>query len=73
MELVSWSAKGPTTKEEILEQVEPYRYSDVGKVIYAFTYGDMTGYPSKVGRFIGIGRARYSQYAPQEETRWSTA
>ncbi len=47
------SAKGPTTKEEILEQVEPYRYSDVGKVIYAFTYGDMTNYPSKVGRFIG--------------------
>ena len=47
------TVKGPTTKEEILEQVEPYRYSDVGKVIYAFTYGDMTNYPSKVGRFIG--------------------
>ena len=44
--------KGATTKEELLEQVEPYRYSDVGKVIWAFTYGDTTNYPSKVGSFM---------------------
>lgn len=46
-------AKGSTTREEILEQVEPYRHSDVGKVIWAFTYGDTTNYPTKVGRFLG--------------------
>ncbi len=44
--------KGATTKEELLEQVEPYRYSDVGKVIWAFSYGDTTNYPSKVGSFM---------------------
>ncbi len=48
------AGKGSTTKEEILEQVEPYRYSDVGKVIWAFAYGDTTNYPSKVGHFGGI-------------------
>ncbi len=60
--------KGSTTKEEILEQVEPYRYSDVGKVIWAFTYGDRTGYPSKVGRFIGISEQDIT-IRPAEETR----
>ncbi len=48
------AGKGSTTKDEILEQVEPYRYSDVGKVIWAFAYGDTTNYPSKVGHFGGI-------------------
>lgn len=44
--------KGCTTKEEIIEQVEPYRYSDVGRVLWAFTYGDITNYPTKVGTFL---------------------
>ena len=45
-------SKGCTTKEEILEQVEPYRYSDVAKVLWAFTYGDITNYPTRVGRIL---------------------
>ena len=40
------------TKEHILELVEPYRYSDVGKVIWAVCYGDLTNYPSKIGAFF---------------------
>ena len=62
------TGKGSTTKEEIWEQVEPYRYSDVGKVIWAFTYGDSTGYPSKVGRFIGKAEGDIT-IRPTGETR----
>ena len=40
-----------TKHEHILELVERYRHSDVGKVIWAVCYGDMTNYPSKVGVF----------------------
>ena len=40
-----------TKPEHILELVERYRHSDVGKVIWAVCYGDMTNYPSKVGVF----------------------
>jgi hypothetical protein len=39
------------TREHIMELIEPYRYSDVGKVIWAVNYGDRTNYPTKVGRF----------------------
>jgi len=49
------ASKGCTTKEEILEQVEPYRYSDIGKVIWAFTYGDLTNYRSKIGHLWTSG------------------
>lgn len=37
-----------TTPENILELVEPYRHSDVAKVLWAATYGAMTNYPTKV-------------------------
>jgi len=47
-----FSSKGCTTKEELLEQVELYRHSDIGKVIWAFNYGDKTNYPSKVGKLV---------------------
>ncbi|MEI6422266.1 MAG: hypothetical protein WCP55_08610 [Lentisphaerota bacterium] len=40
------------TREHILELVEPYRYSDVGKVTWAFCYGETTNYPSKVGTYV---------------------
>lgn len=40
------------TKEHLLELVEPYRYSDVGKVIWAVCYGDLTNYPSTIGAFF---------------------
>jgi len=41
----------PYTKNELLEVVEPYRYSDVGLVFWGVCLGDLTYYPSKVGRF----------------------
>ena len=41
--------KACTTREEILEQVELYRHSDIGKVSWAVSYGDKTNYPSEVG------------------------
>lgn len=37
------------TPEHIMELIEPYRYSDVGKVIWAVNYGDRTNYPTKAG------------------------
>ena len=49
--------KGCTTKEEILEQIELYRHSDIGKVAWAVSYGDKTNYPSKVGRRVTAKRA----------------
>jgi hypothetical protein len=39
------------TREHIMELIEPYRYSDVGKVIWAVSYGDLTNYPTEVGTF----------------------
>ena len=45
-------SKGCTTKEDILEQLEIYRYSDVGRVMWAFSYGDRTCYPTKVGSYL---------------------
>ena len=40
-----------TKREHLLELVEPYRYSDVGKVLWAVCYGEITNYPSKSGIF----------------------
>ena len=40
-----------TTREHILEQVEWYRHSDVGKVLWAVNYGDIANYPSEVAAF----------------------
>jgi hypothetical protein len=39
------------TREHIMELIEPYRYSDVDKVIWAVAYGDLTNYPTKVGTY----------------------
>ena len=49
--------KGCTTKEEILEQLELYRHSDIGKVAWAVSYGDKTNYPSKVAHCVTAKRA----------------
>lgn len=49
--------------EHILEQVELYRHSDVGKVLWAVSYGDLTNFPASVpdARFVGDhNRQRYS-------------
>lgn len=37
-----------TRPEHILELVEPYRHSDVGKVLWAVSYGGTTNYPTDV-------------------------
>ena len=42
--------EGCTTAAQLLEQVELYRYSDVGTVFWAVNYGEQTNYPSEVGR-----------------------
>ena len=35
--------------QHLLELVEPFRHSQVGKIIWAVNYGETTNYPSKVG------------------------
>jgi len=37
------------TREHLLELVEPFRYSQVGRIIWAVSYGEVTNYPSEVG------------------------
>jgi hypothetical protein len=44
------------TRKHLLELAEPYRDSDVGKVTWAFCYGDVTNYPSKAGTYWAGGR-----------------
>ena len=44
----------PRTGKELLEQVEPYRHSDVGKVLWGVNMGDLTFYPSKLGKFCHV-------------------
>ena len=41
------------SKEQLLEMVEKFRYSNVGKLIWACNYGDLTNYPSQTGIFLG--------------------
>ena len=41
--------RGPTTREDLLEEVEQYRYSDVKALILAVSCGDLVNYPSNVG------------------------
>ena len=40
---------GPTTREDLLEEVEQYRYSDVKGVLFAASSGDVVNYPSQFG------------------------
>jgi hypothetical protein len=49
-----------TRPEHILEQVELYRDSDVGKVLWAATYGGTTNYPTRVpdATFMGSDAMR---------------
>ena len=39
------------TNEDLREMVEGYRDTDVGKIVWAFTYGDKTNYRSRFGVF----------------------
>ena len=42
-------ARDATVQEDVLEQVQLYRNSDVGRIDYAVACGDQTQYPSRVG------------------------
>ncbi|HJN17990.1 MAG TPA: family 10 glycosylhydrolase [Armatimonadota bacterium] len=67
------------TPEHVMELVEPYRHSDVGKVLWAVNYGDRTNYPSEVGTFVGGDDSRASlhegagtnPYIIGEKAMWS--
>jgi len=39
--------EGASTEAELIEQVEQYRHSDVGAVLFAVSSGDIVNYPSK--------------------------
>ncbi len=41
---------GPTTEEDLLEEVEQYRYSDVKTLVYAACSGDVVGHRSRIAR-----------------------
>ena len=41
--------EGASTESELIEQVEPYRHSDVGAVLFAVASGDLVNYPSRFG------------------------
>jgi hypothetical protein len=45
------------TKEHILELLEPYRHADIGRVLWAVNYGDVTNYPAKTGTYYAAERA----------------
>ena len=38
-----------TTREDLMEEVEAFRYSDVKAFVFAATFGDLVQYPSKIG------------------------
>ena len=55
------------TEEDVREWVEGYRYSNVGKIVWTFTYGDWTNYPSKFGKLFTeiktVGKMRDNVYS----------
>jgi len=42
------------TEQDILSLVEPYRHSDVGRVLWAVSYGERVNYPSKIPLAVNI-------------------
>lgn len=58
------------TRQELLEQVEQYRHSDVGKVFWGMNLGDLTYYKSKVGRFYLDGEAYPRQELKYAHDNW---
>jgi len=47
--------KRPTTKEELVARIEPYRNTDFKKIFWEIGYGDTTLYPSTRGKMLGEG------------------
>lgn len=50
------------TEEQLREMVELYRHSDVGKVLWAATYGSLTGYPTQVKGATFVAEASPMQF-----------
>jgi hypothetical protein len=61
-----FSSHAPHTKNEMLESVEPYRHSDVGVVFWGVNLGDLTYYPSKVGRYYYTRGGSYALQGRKE-------
>ena len=61
-----FSSHVPHTKNELLEAVEPYRHSDVGVVFWGVNLGDLTYYPSRVGRFYYSRGGAYALQSRKE-------
>ena len=64
----SLHGKNATTREDIIEMVERYRHSDVGRLIWNVAYGDMTTYPSKVGYLFSDGEDAVGSEGQRQET-----
>jgi hypothetical protein len=61
--------KGPTTAEEILEEVEEFRDSDIGVLHVAVGGADFVNYPSKVGTVLGIRHGKLLEVYPDDGDR----
>lgn len=44
--------KGQSTREDLLEEIEQYRHSDVGAIVFAASCGDIVNYPSETGTLL---------------------
>jgi len=51
-----------TQPEDVLDQIELYRHSDVAKVLWAVTYGDRTNFPTNVPGAVFLGNGNRSAH-----------
>ena len=56
-----WASETGTEKQ-LREMMELYRHSDVGKVLWAATYGSLTGYPTQVKGATFVAEASPMQF-----------
>ncbi len=52
-----------TNPEDVLDLIEPYRHSDVAKVLWAANYGDRTNFPTQVPGALFLGEHSRSAHA----------
>lgn len=52
-------------REDLVELVEPFRHTDVGKLVYACSYGETVNYHSEAGIFLGGSRENAWGDAPR--------
>jgi len=61
--------KGPTTAEDILEEVEEFRDSDIGVLHICVGGAEMVNYPSQVGVRIGVPGGQLMETYPRDGDR----